>query len=107
MIGNAPASLAVTKRAINRGRVWMDWIWSNYHGNLQDYINCCRKMKLEIDAVNIKIKAKLLSFSILGTLVRDPKLQHYVEVLTLSNNLIEKPDLILTKIQDFVNNLSI
>ncbi|MBW0575703.1 hypothetical protein O181_115418, partial [Austropuccinia psidii MF-1] len=40
-------------------------------------------------------------------LVRDPKLQHYVEVLTLNDDLIEKPDLILTKLQDFVNNLCI
>ncbi|MBW0524599.1 hypothetical protein O181_064314 [Austropuccinia psidii MF-1] len=47
----------------------MDWIWSNCHGNLQDYINSCRKMKLELDAVNIKIKAELLSFSILGKLI--------------------------------------
>ncbi|MBW0577084.1 hypothetical protein O181_116799 [Austropuccinia psidii MF-1] len=85
----------------------MDWIWSNYHGDLQDYINSCRKMKLELEAVNIKIEAELLSFSILGKLVRDPKLQHYVEVLTLNDNLIEKPDLILTKLQDFVNNLCI
>ncbi|MBW0494150.1 hypothetical protein O181_033865 [Austropuccinia psidii MF-1] len=85
----------------------MDWIWSNYQGDLQDYINSCRKMKLELDAVKIKIKAKLLLFSILGKLVKDPNLQHYVEVLTLNDDVIEKPDLILTKLQDFVNNLRI
>ncbi|MBW0479361.1 hypothetical protein O181_019076 [Austropuccinia psidii MF-1] len=96
-----------SKRAINQGRVWMDWIWSNYHGDLQEYINSCRKMKLELDAVNIKIEAELLSFSILGKLVKDPKLQHYIEILTLNNEIIEKPDLILTKLQDFVNNSKI
>ncbi|MBW0585388.1 hypothetical protein O181_125103 [Austropuccinia psidii MF-1] len=85
----------------------MDWIWSNYHGNLQDYINSCRKMKLELDAVNIKIQAEFLSFSILGKLVRDPKLQHYVEVLTLNDDLTENPYLILTKLPEFVNNLCI
>ncbi|MBW0509711.1 hypothetical protein O181_049426 [Austropuccinia psidii MF-1] len=77
----------------------MDWIWSNYHGDLQDYINSCRKMKLELEAVNIKIEAELLSFSILGKLVRDPKLQHYVEVLTFNYDLIEKPDLILNNLR--------
>ncbi|MBW0465783.1 hypothetical protein O181_005498 [Austropuccinia psidii MF-1] len=97
----------VLKRAINRGRVWMDWIWFNYHGDLQDYINSFRKLKRELDAVKIKIEAKLLSFSILGKLVRDPKLQHYVKDLTFNDNLIENPDLILTKLQDLVNNLRI
>ncbi|MBW0582123.1 hypothetical protein O181_121838 [Austropuccinia psidii MF-1] len=96
-----------SKRAINRGRVWMDWIWSNYHGDLQEYINSCRKMKLELEAVNIKIEAELLSFSILGKLAKDLKLQHYIEILTLNDEIIEKPDLILTKLQDFVNNTRI
>ncbi|MBW0543284.1 hypothetical protein O181_082999 [Austropuccinia psidii MF-1] len=82
----------------------MDWIWSNYHGDLQEYINSCQKMKLELDTVNIKIEAELLLFSILGKLVKDPKLQHYIEVLTLNDKIIEKPNLILTKLQDFVNN---
>ncbi|MBW0590597.1 hypothetical protein O181_130312 [Austropuccinia psidii MF-1] len=67
-----------SERAINRGRVWMDWIWSNHDGNLQDYINSCRKMKLELDAVKINIEAELLLFSFLGKLGRDPKIQHYV-----------------------------
>ncbi|MBW0528939.1 hypothetical protein O181_068654 [Austropuccinia psidii MF-1] len=61
-------------------------------------------MKLELDAINIKIEAKLLSFSILGKLVKDPKLQNYIEILTLNDEIIEKPDLILTKLQDFLNN---
>ncbi|MBW0521420.1 hypothetical protein O181_061135 [Austropuccinia psidii MF-1] len=59
---------------------------------------------LELESVNIKIEAELLSFSILGKLVEDPKLQHYIKVLTLNDEVIEKPDLILTKLQDFVNN---
>ncbi|MBW0573713.1 hypothetical protein O181_113428 [Austropuccinia psidii MF-1] len=25
-----------SKSAINRGRVWMDWIWYNHHGDLQE-----------------------------------------------------------------------
>ncbi|MBW0540597.1 hypothetical protein O181_080312 [Austropuccinia psidii MF-1] len=78
----------------------MGCIRSNYHGDLKDYINSCRKMKLELDA-------ELLLFSILEKHVRDPTLQHYVEVLTLNDDLIERPDLILTKVQDFVNNLCI
>ncbi|MBW0492430.1 hypothetical protein O181_032145 [Austropuccinia psidii MF-1] len=93
-----------SKRAINQGMVWTDWIWSNYHGDLQEYINSCQKMNLELDAVNMKIEAELLLFSILEKLVKDLKLQHYIEVLTLNDKIIEKPNLILTKLQDFVNN---
>ncbi|MBW0523128.1 hypothetical protein O181_062843 [Austropuccinia psidii MF-1] len=64
-------------------------------------------MKLELDAVNIKIEAELLSFLILGKLAKDSKLQHYIKILTLNDEIIEKPDLILTKLQDFVNNTRI
>ncbi|MBW0483727.1 hypothetical protein O181_023442 [Austropuccinia psidii MF-1] len=95
------------KREINQGWVWMDWIWSNYHGDLQEYMNSCRKMKLELDAINIKIEAKLLLFFILGKFVKDPKVQHYIEALTLNDEILEKPDLILTKLQDFVYNTRI
>ncbi|MBW0460316.1 hypothetical protein O181_000031 [Austropuccinia psidii MF-1] len=84
----------------------MDWIWSNYHGDLQQYIKSCQK-KLELDAVNIKLEAKLLLLSTQGKLVKDPKLQHYIEVQTLNDKIIEKTALILTKHQDFVNNTRI
>ncbi|MBW0546998.1 hypothetical protein O181_086713 [Austropuccinia psidii MF-1] len=46
----------------------MYWIWSNYHDDLEDYINICRKMKVELDAIKINIKDLLLSLSILGNL---------------------------------------
>ncbi|MBW0463004.1 hypothetical protein O181_002719 [Austropuccinia psidii MF-1] len=61
-------------------------------------------MKLELELVNIKIEAELLSLSILGKLVKDPKPQHYIKALPLSDEVIEKPDLMLIKLQDFFNN---
>ncbi|MBW0481110.1 hypothetical protein O181_020825 [Austropuccinia psidii MF-1] len=59
----------------------MYWICSKYHGDLQVYINSCQKMKLELDA--------------------------YIEVLTLNDKIIEKPDLISRKNQEFVKKVRI
>ncbi|MBW0464818.1 hypothetical protein O181_004533 [Austropuccinia psidii MF-1] len=94
-------------KGVNRGGIRMDCISSNYHGHLQRYIHSFRKMNLLIGAVKINIKAEILSFSILGKLLRDLELQNYVKVLNLNADLIEKPDLILTKLQDSVNNIHI
>ncbi|MBW0535982.1 hypothetical protein O181_075697, partial [Austropuccinia psidii MF-1] len=76
-----------SKRAINRGRVWMDWLKSTYSGNLQEYINNSRKVMLDLESVNIIVPAELLSFTILGKLSNDPKLHQYIEVLTLNDDL--------------------
>ncbi|MBW0529849.1 hypothetical protein O181_069564 [Austropuccinia psidii MF-1] len=93
-----------SKRAINRGRVWMDWLNSSYSGDLQEYINNSRRVMLDLESVNIIVPAELLSFTLLGKLRGDSKLHQYVEVLTLNDDLVEKPNLILSKLQDFYNN---
>ncbi|MBW0558272.1 hypothetical protein O181_097987 [Austropuccinia psidii MF-1] len=51
----------------------------------------------------MKVPNELLSYSLLGKLAGDPKLQQFIEVLTLNKDLIERPDSILTKFQDFVH----
>ncbi|MBW0486209.1 hypothetical protein O181_025924 [Austropuccinia psidii MF-1] len=85
----------------------MDWICSNYHVDLQEYINSFQKMELELEPVKIKIEANLLSFYILGILLKYPELQHYIKFLTLNDEVMEKPESILTKLEDFVNNSTI
>ncbi|MBW0533522.1 hypothetical protein O181_073237 [Austropuccinia psidii MF-1] len=92
-----------SKRAVNRGRVWMDWQRVVYDGNLQNYIHNCRKMTMELEAVNIIIPKDLLSFSLLGKLADDPDLHQFVENLTLNEDLIEKPEEILIRLQDYVS----
>ncbi|MBW0537707.1 hypothetical protein O181_077422 [Austropuccinia psidii MF-1] len=57
-----------SKRAVNRGRVWMDWQRTFYDGNLQSYIDSCRKMMMELESVDIKVPNEILSFSLLGKL---------------------------------------
>ncbi|MBW0474443.1 hypothetical protein O181_014158, partial [Austropuccinia psidii MF-1] len=37
-----------SKRAVNQGRVWMDWKRCFFDGNLQNYIHNCRKIIMEL-----------------------------------------------------------
>ncbi|MBW0506327.1 hypothetical protein O181_046042 [Austropuccinia psidii MF-1] len=71
----------------------MDWLKSTYSGDLQEYIKNSRRVMLDLESVNIIVPTELLSFTILGKLSKDSKLHQYMEVLTLNNELVEKPDL--------------
>ncbi|MBW0476043.1 hypothetical protein O181_015758 [Austropuccinia psidii MF-1] len=92
-----------SKRAVNRGRVWMEWQRFIFDGNLQNYIDDCRKMTMELESVNIKVPHDLLLFSLLGKLGGDRELHQFVDNLTLNEELIERPDLILTRLQHYAN----
>ncbi|MBW0536664.1 hypothetical protein O181_076379 [Austropuccinia psidii MF-1] len=93
-----------SKKAINRGRVWMQWLKSTYNGNLQEYIDNSRLLMMALETVNIHVPAELHTFTLLGKLSGDPKIHQYVEVLSLNEDLVEKPKLVLSKLQDFHNN---
>ncbi|MBW0526154.1 hypothetical protein O181_065869 [Austropuccinia psidii MF-1] len=82
----------------------MQWLKSTYNGNLQEYIDENRKLMMAMETVNIIVPSRLLSFTFLGKLSGDPKIHQYIETLSLSEDLIELPDLILSKLQDFHNN---
>ncbi|MBW0466068.1 hypothetical protein O181_005783 [Austropuccinia psidii MF-1] len=77
---------------------------STYNGTLHKYINNCRLVMLQLETVNITVPPELPAFTLLGKLLKDPKLQHFIEVLTLNENLVENPDLILSKLEEFYNN---
>ncbi|MBW0530942.1 hypothetical protein O181_070657 [Austropuccinia psidii MF-1] len=94
-----------SRRAVNRGRVWMYWQRTFYNGNLQSYINSCRKMMMELDSVDIKVPNEILTFSLLGKLGGKSQLHQFIKVLTLNEELIEKPNLILNRLQDFASLL--
>ncbi|MBW0537363.1 hypothetical protein O181_077078, partial [Austropuccinia psidii MF-1] len=90
-------------RSVNRGRIWMDWQRCFYNGNLQSYIDTCRKLLLELESVSIKVPNALLLYSLLGKVAGDLKLHQFIESLTSNEELIEKPDPILTHLQDYVH----
>ncbi|MBW0550303.1 hypothetical protein O181_090018 [Austropuccinia psidii MF-1] len=58
---------------------------------------------MELETISIKIPNKLLLYSLLGKLAGDSKLHQLVETLTLNEELIESPDLLLTQLQDYVH----
>ncbi|MBW0508726.1 hypothetical protein O181_048441 [Austropuccinia psidii MF-1] len=92
-----------SKRAVNRGRVWMDWQRTFYNGNLQNYFDTCRKFMMELDAVFITVPAELLSYSLLGKLAGDENIHQFVKNLTLNEDIMENPEKILTRLQELAH----
>ncbi|MBW0588217.1 hypothetical protein O181_127932 [Austropuccinia psidii MF-1] len=91
------------KRAINRGPVLMDWKRSFYDNNLQNYIDLCKKLMMELKAVSIVVPPELLSYSLLAKLGGETNLQQFIKNLTLNEDIIEKPEKILTQLQDLAH----
>ncbi|MBW0497556.1 hypothetical protein O181_037271, partial [Austropuccinia psidii MF-1] len=92
-----------SKRALNKGRVWMNWQKSNYNCNLQLYIDNTRTFLHELESVSIKVPSEILSYIILGKLAGDTTLSQVVELLTLNDDLIGKPDQFLSHLQEYVH----
>ncbi|MBW0523232.1 hypothetical protein O181_062947 [Austropuccinia psidii MF-1] len=93
-----------SKRAMNKGCVWMNWQKANYSGNLHHYVEETLKFLLELDSVSVKMPSEILSYIIRGKLAGDSKLNQVVELLTLNKEIIEKPDQILSQLQEYANN---
>ncbi|MBW0477675.1 hypothetical protein O181_017390 [Austropuccinia psidii MF-1] len=93
-----------SKRAMNKGHEWMSWQKANYSGNLHQYIEDTHKFLLKLQSVSIKMPSKILSYIILGKLAGDPKLSQVVELLTLHEQIIEKPNQILSRLQEYANH---
>ncbi|MBW0508537.1 hypothetical protein O181_048252 [Austropuccinia psidii MF-1] len=93
-----------SKRAVNRGRVWMDWQGCFYDRNLQSYIDTCQKLMMELDAVSIVVPNELLSYLLLGKLGGNHHLSQFVESLICNKDIIEKPQSILSRLQDLASH---
>ncbi|MBW0536235.1 hypothetical protein O181_075950 [Austropuccinia psidii MF-1] len=70
---------------------------------IEQYASNAQKMTMELESVNIKVPNDLLSFSLLGKLGGDRELHQFVDSLTLNKELIERPDIILTRLQDYAS----
>ncbi|MBW0473076.1 hypothetical protein O181_012791 [Austropuccinia psidii MF-1] len=82
----------------------MQLLRSSYDGNLQSYIDKIRTLMMSLETININIPAECHSFTLLGKLSSDPKIHHFIEVLSLNEELIQKPELVLERIQEFHDN---
>ncbi|MBW0491491.1 hypothetical protein O181_031206 [Austropuccinia psidii MF-1] len=90
-----------SKREVNEGRVWMDWQQCFYHGNLQNYIDTFQKLIMDLYSASIMVPNELLSYSLLGKLGGNSNLSQFVKNLIFNEDIIEKPLLILSRLQDF------
>ncbi|MBW0488362.1 hypothetical protein O181_028077 [Austropuccinia psidii MF-1] len=88
---------------MKKGRVWMNWQKLNYTGHLQSYIDNTRKFLLDLQSVSVELALEILSYIILGKLGNDSSLTQVVEMITLNNNLLEKPDQVLLHLQEYAN----
>ncbi|MBW0533366.1 hypothetical protein O181_073081 [Austropuccinia psidii MF-1] len=79
----------------------MDWQLCFFDGNLQNYIDHCRKLMMELDAVSIVVPNELISSSLLGKLGGNSHLSQFVETLIFNKDIIKKPLAILSRLQDF------
>ncbi|MBW0546682.1 hypothetical protein O181_086397 [Austropuccinia psidii MF-1] len=59
---------------------------------------------MSLETININIPAEYHSFTLLGKLSGDPKIHQFVEVLSLNEELIQQPKLILEILQEFHDN---
>ncbi|MBW0518196.1 hypothetical protein O181_057911 [Austropuccinia psidii MF-1] len=93
-----------SKKAINSGRVWMQCLNSTYNGNLQEYTDKSRMLMMSLETINIHVPSKIHTFTILTKLSGNPKIHQFIEVLSLNKDLVEEPEIILSKLQDFHKN---
>ncbi|MBW0498769.1 hypothetical protein O181_038484 [Austropuccinia psidii MF-1] len=96
-----------SKKEINQGRLWMQWLCWTYDGNLQSYIDNSRMLMMSLETVNINIPAECHSFTLLGKLSGEPKIHQFVKVLSLNEELIQQPELVLERLQEFHGNSKI
>ncbi|MBW0483494.1 hypothetical protein O181_023209 [Austropuccinia psidii MF-1] len=61
---------------------------------------------MELDAVRIVNPKELLSYSLLGKLGGNPHLSQFVETLTFKKDIIEKPMIIFSRLQDFASHFN-
>ncbi|MBW0492775.1 hypothetical protein O181_032490 [Austropuccinia psidii MF-1] len=92
-----------SKRNLNKGRVWMNWKKLNYTGNLQVYIDNTQKFLLDLQSVSVELPPEILSYIILGKLGNNASLTQVVEMLTLNDNILKKPDQVLLRLQEYDN----
>ncbi|MBW0511442.1 hypothetical protein O181_051157 [Austropuccinia psidii MF-1] len=61
-------------------------------------------LMMSLNTVNINIPAECHSFTLLGKLAGDPTIHQFVDVLSLNEELIQQPKLVLERLQEFHNS---
>jgi hypothetical protein len=86
---------------VNRGRVFMKWSALTYDGDLQIFINNMRSALCNIESVKIVIPPSIISYVILGKLMKIKELDQIVNKIALSEDSVETPYLVLDALQTY------
>jgi transposase InsO family protein len=86
---------------VNRVRVFMKWSALTYNGDLQSFINNMRSALRDIELVEIVIPPTIISYVVLGKLMKVKELDQIVDKITLSKDSVETPYLVLDALQTY------
>jgi hypothetical protein len=95
------ASQYASQSILNRGRVFMKWSALTYNGNLQIFINNMRSALHNIKTVKIVIPPTIISYVVLGKLMKAKELDQIVDKIALSKDSVETPYLVLDALQTY------
>ena len=73
---------------VNQGRVFMKWSALTYNGNLQAFINNMRSALCNIKSIEIVIPPTIISYVVLGKLMKVKELDQIVDKITLSEDSV-------------------
>jgi transposase InsO family protein len=79
----------------------MKWSALTYSGNLQTFIDDMRHSLLDIELVGIDIPPTIISYVILGKLMRAKGLNQLVDKIAMTEESVETPYLVLDALQTF------
>ncbi|MBW0524993.1 hypothetical protein O181_064708 [Austropuccinia psidii MF-1] len=93
------------QRFINKGRIWLQWECLKFNGNIEEYIEKCQTLLLDISSIGIVIPNKILAHSILGKITRDCNTyDHIRDNLVLSGKSVARPEIVMNKLLDLINH---
>ncbi|MBW0477125.1 hypothetical protein O181_016840 [Austropuccinia psidii MF-1] len=89
---------------VNKGRVWLQWECLKFNGNIEEYIEKCQTLLLEISSIGIVIPNEILAYSILGKISRDcNNYDHIIDNLVISGEAVARPETVMNKLLDLIN----
>jgi hypothetical protein len=86
---------------VNRGCVFMKWSSLTYDGDMQTFINNMRSALCDIKSVEIVIPPTIISYVIIGKLMKIKELDQIVDKIALSEDSVETPYLVLDALQTY------
>ncbi|MBW0512781.1 hypothetical protein O181_052496 [Austropuccinia psidii MF-1] len=90
---------------INKGRIWLRWECLKFNGNIEDYIEKCQTLLLDISSIGIVIPNEILAYSILGKITRDCNTyDHIIDNLVMSGESVARPEIVMNKLLDLINH---